>query len=256
MTTRPLSGPEFTNRFNLFRSAEVNGVPAPGYSSAQAMKALEEVAATLPQGFGHSWSNVSYQEKAAEGSSAVVFVFAIVLVFLILAAQYESWSLPLSVVLGTPFAALGAFFGLWLARLTLGPAYVNNVFAQIGLVMLVGLAAKNAILIVEFAKESVHAGKPPIEAALYAARLRLRPILMTAFAFILGVLPLVRAAGAGAESRKVMGMAVFAGMLVATLLAVVLVPVLFVTVERLFGGKAHEAPPTPEGAAPAPGGHP
>jgi HAE1 family hydrophobic/amphiphilic exporter-1 len=186
----------------------------------------------------------------------VVFVFAIVLVFLILAAQYESWSLPLSVVLGTPFAALGAFFGLWLARLALGPAYVNNVFAQIGLVMLVGLAAKNAILIVEFAKEAVHAGKEPIEAALYAAKLRLRPILMTAFAFILGVLPLVRAAGAGAESRKVMGMAVFAGMLVATLLAVVLVPVLFVTVERLFGGKAKDAPPTPAKAAPAAGGHP
>ena len=154
----------------------MNGVPAPGYSSAQAMAGARGGGrATLPQGFGHAWSNVSYQEKAAAGSSAVVFVFAIVLVFLILAAQYESWSLPLSVVLGTPFAALGAFFGLWLARLAIGPAYVNNVFAQIGLVMLVGLAAKNAILIVEFAKEAVHAGKPPIEAALYAAKLRLRP---------------------------------------------------------------------------------
>jgi hydrophobic/amphiphilic exporter-1 (mainly G- bacteria), HAE1 family len=257
VATKPASGPEFTNRFNLFRSAEVTGTEALGYSSAQTLAALEEVAAKeLPQGFGYSWSNISFQEKAAAGSSAVVFAFAIVLVFLILAAQYESWSLPLSVVLGTPFAALGAFFGLWLARLLAGPAYVNNVFAQIGLVMLVGLAAKNAILIVEFAKEGVHKGKEPIEAALEAAKLRLRPILMTAFAFILGVVPLVRAAGAGAESRKVMGMAVFAGMLVATLLAVVLVPVLFVVVEKLFGGKAHAPPASPGTATPATGGHP
>jgi multidrug efflux pump subunit AcrB len=184
----------------------------------------------------------------------VVFAFAIVLVFLILAAQYESWSLPMSVMLGTPFAAFGAFLGLWLARLA-SPAYVTNVFAQIGLVMLVGLAAKNAILIVEFARESSEKGMPPIEAALHAAKLRLRPILMTAFAFILGVVPLVRAAGAGAEARKVMGMAVFAGMLVATVLGVVLVPVLFVAVERIFGGKKKEAPASP-GAPAQGGGHP
>jgi HAE1 family hydrophobic/amphiphilic exporter-1 len=238
LTTSPLSGPEFTNRFNLYRSAEVNGVPAVGYSSAQAMAALEQVAKeVLPEGIGYDWSNTSYQEKKAGGQGAVVFVFAMVFVFLILAAQYESWTLPMSVLLGTPFAAFGAFLGLYLARLN-DPSYVNNVFAQIGLVMLVGLAAKNAILIVEFAKANVEKGMPPVEAALEAAKLRLRPILMTAFAFILGVVPLVTASGAGAESRKVMGMAVFSGMLVATILAVVLVPVLFVVVERLTGSRA------------------
>jgi HAE1 family hydrophobic/amphiphilic exporter-1 len=174
-----------------------------------------------------------------------------IFVFLILAAQYESWALPMTVILGTPFAALGAFLGLWLARFA-SPSYVNNVFAQIGLVMLVGLAAKNAILIVEFAKLNVEQGQPPVQAALGAAKLRLRPILMTAFAFILGVLPLVRASGAMAESRKVMGMAVFAGMLVATILAVVLVPVLFVVVERLKGARAPSEAPHPAGKPPVP----
>jgi hydrophobe/amphiphile efflux-1 (HAE1) family protein len=239
--TEPASGPEFTNRFNLYRSAEVTGVPTVGFSSAQAMAALEQVAKeALPDDIGYDWSNVSYQEKKAAGSGATVFVFAMVFVFLILAAQYESWALPMTVILGTPFAALGAFLGLYLARFT-SPSYVNNVFAQIGLVMLVGLAAKNAILIVEFAKANVEQGKPPVEAALDAAKLRLRPILMTAFAFILGVLPLVRASGAMAEARKVMGMAVFAGMLVATALAVVLVPVLFVVIERLKRSRAKPA---------------
>jgi HAE1 family hydrophobic/amphiphilic exporter-1 len=250
VATKASAGPEFTNRFNMYRSAEITGQPAPGYSSSQALAALEETAkAVLPPEMGYSWSNVSFQEKAAEGTAGVVFAFAIVLVFLILAAQYESWALPMSVLLGTPFAAFGAFLGLWLARL-ISPAYVTNVFAQIGLVMLVGLAAKNAILIVEFAKESSEKGMPPIEAALHAAKLRLRPILMTAFAFILGVVPLVRAAGAGAESRKVMGMTVFAGMLVATILGVVLVPVLYVVVEKLTGGKKQEAEPV-EPPAPA-----
>jgi HAE1 family hydrophobic/amphiphilic exporter-1 len=163
----------------------------------------------------------------------------------------------MTVILGTPFAALGAFLGLYLARFS-SPSYVNNVFAQIGLVMLVGLAAKNAILIVEFAKMNVEQGQPPIQAALQAAKQRLRPILMTAFAFILGVVPLVRATGAMAEARKVMGMAVFAGMLVATVLAVVLVPVLFVAVERLkrMGAKKHvEEAPVPEKPAASIGGH-
>ena len=250
VATKPTSGPEFTNRFNLYRAAEVTGVPAPGYSSAQAMKALEEVAAeVLPRDMGYQWSNVSFQEKKAEGTAAIVFVFAMIMVFLILAAQYESWSLPMSVLLGTPFAALGAFLGLFLARLG-SESYVNNIFAQIGLIMLVGLAAKNAILIVEFAKMNVEKGMEPVEAALNAAKLRLRPILMTAFAFILGVVPLVRAAGAGAESRKVMGMAVFAGMLVATFLAIFLVPALFVLIEKL-GGKKHPAPDASGDAPPA-----
>jgi HAE1 family hydrophobic/amphiphilic exporter-1 len=238
ITTRSSAGPEFTNRFNLYRAAEITGQPAPGYSSSEALAALEATAkSVLPAEMGYEWSNVSYQEKKAEGTAGIVFVFAIVLVFLVLAAQYESWSLPMSVMLGTPFAAFGAFLGLFLARLA-SPAYVLNIFAQIGLIVLVGLAAKNAILIVEFAKEAnEREGLSHAAAAMEAAKLRLRPILMTAFAFILGVLPLVRAAGAGAEGRKVMGMAVFAGMLIATILGVILVPVLFVVVGRLSGGR-------------------
>ncbi len=233
-----ITGPEFTNRFNMYRAAEIGGAPAPGFSSSQAMTALEEVAAqVLPRDMGYAWTNISFQEKQAEGKGGVVFIFAIIFVFLILAAQYESWSLPFSVLLGTPFAVFGAFLGLYLSRLS-SESYVNNVFAQIGLVLLIGLAAKNAILIVEFAKEEYEKGKPAIEAALTAAKLRLRPILMTAFAFILGVVPLLTAAGAGAEGRKVMGMAVFAGMTMATVLGVLLVPVLFVVIEKL-GGKKH-----------------
>jgi len=256
VSTRTAAGPEFTNRFNLYRAAEVSGQPAPGYSSAQALTALEETAKqVLPAEMGYEWSNVSYQEKKAEGTAGLVFVFAIVLVFLVLAAQYESWSLPMSVLLGTPFAAFGAFLGLFLARLG-SETYVLNVFGQVGLIMLVGLAAKNAILIVEFAKEAHEKeGLGYVQAAMEAAKLRLRPILMTAFAFILGVVPLVRATGAGAEGRKVMGMAVFAGMLVATILGVVLVPVLFVAVERLFGGKKEPAREPPPGERELPG-HP
>jgi len=170
-----------------------------------------------------------------------VFALAVFLVFLILAAQYESWGLPFSVLLGTPFAAFGAYLGLYIAR-QFSPSYVNNVFAQIGLIMLIGLAAKNAILIVEFAKMEHDQGKPLVEAALLAAKLRFRPILMTAFAFILGVVPLLTATGAGAEARKVMGMAVFSGMLVATFLGVLLIPMLYVFVEKAIGGAKQPAP--------------
>ncbi|BCS34951.1 multidrug efflux RND transporter permease subunit [Luteitalea sp. TBR-22] len=248
VTTRTTSGPEFTNRFNLYRSAEVTGVPAPGYSSAQALTALEEVAKeVLPAEMGYDWADMSYQEKRAP-NPAVTFAIAIFLVFLVLAAQYESWALPFSVLLGTPFAAFGAYFGLWWARRS-SESYVNNVFAQIGLIMLIGLAAKNAILIVEFAKMLRDQGKDPVSAALEAARLRFRPILMTAFAFILGVVPLLTATGAGAESRKVMGVTVFAGMLIATFLAVLLIPVLYVTVEKLTGGKSTPPPAAPPAAA-------
>ncbi|MGI9290129.1 MAG: efflux RND transporter permease subunit [Gammaproteobacteria bacterium] len=227
-------GPEFTNRFNLFRSAEVTGVPAPGYSSAQALAALEEVAqTTLPADMTYSWNAMSYQEKAAEGSGAVIFLMALVFVFLILAAQYESWSTPLSVLLGTPIAVFGAMAGLFLTGLFIA-GYTNNVFAQIGLVMLIGLAAKNAILIVEFAKiRHEQDGMPIIDAALEAARERFRPILMTAFSFILGVLPLLVASGAGAEARKVMGMTVFSGMVAATIIGVIVVPSMFVIVTKL-----------------------
>lgn len=237
VTATKISGPDFTNRLNLYRAAEVGGAPAQGYTSAQAMQALEEVAAeVLPESMGFDYINLSYQEKHSPPATTV-FVMALVFVFLILAAQYESWKLPFSVLLGTPFAVLGAFLGLFLARFG-NDAYVNNVFAQIGLVMLIGLAAKNAILIVEFAKMEYEAGKPLLESAMTAARLRFRPILMTAFAFILGVVPLLTATGAGSQARIVMGMAVFSGMLIATILGVLLVPALFVMIEKAGKKKA------------------
>ena len=246
VTMKPSNGPEFTNRFNLFRSAELTGIPAPGYTSSQAITALQEVAAqVLTQGYGYDWANMSYQEVKAAGSGATVFIFALLFVFLILAAQYESWSLPLSVLLGVPFAVFGGMLGLFAARF-FSESYVNNVFAQIGFVTLIGLAAKNAILIVEFAKMKKEEGMDAAAAAMDAAKLRLRPILMTSFAFILGVLPLVRAAGAGAEARKVMGLAVFAGLLVATTLAIFTVPSLYVMVEKYFVRDKKTKEPSPE----------
>jgi len=235
VSTSSTQGPEYTNRFNLFRAAELTGSPAPGYSSDQALDALEEVAASvLPTDMTYSWNAMSFQERAAAGSGGKVFVLALLFVFLILAAQYESWSLPAGVLLGTPIAIFGAMAGLWLSGLFL-PGYQNNVFAQIGLVMLIGMAAKNAILIVEFAKLKSDEGFSALEAALSAARDRFRPILMTAFSFILGVMPLLIASGAGAEARKVMGMTVFSGMLAATVLGVLIIPALYVMVERLTG---------------------
>jgi hydrophobe/amphiphile efflux-1 (HAE1) family protein len=245
VTDSRTSGPEYTNRFNLFRAAEVTGQPAAGYSSTQAITALEEVAAsTLPADMSYGWNAMSYQEKAAAGSAGTVFLMALVFVFLILAAQYESWSLPLSVMLGVPIAIFGAMGGLWIARL-FSESYVNNVFAQIGLVMLIGMSAKNAILIVEFAKVEHEKGKSALDAAMEAARQRFRPILMTAFSFILGVLPLLVASGAGAEARKVMGMTVFSGMLVATVVGVLVVPAMFVVVERYV---SRSEPPAAEDA--------
>lgn len=243
-------GPEYTNRFNLFRAAEVTGQPARGYSSSQALAALEEVAEeTLPSGMSFAWNAMSYQEKGAEGSGSSVFIMALVFVFLILAAQYESWSLPISVLAGVPIAIFGAMGGLAIARL-FSESYVNNVFAQIGLVMLIGMSAKNAILIVEFARIEMDKGKGVVEAARLAAQQRFRPILMTAFSFILGVIPLLIATGAGAEARKVMGMTVFSGMLVATIVGVLVVPALFVFVERYIAKSethpATDATPTEE----------
>ncbi|HSZ63008.1 MAG TPA: multidrug efflux RND transporter permease subunit [Terriglobales bacterium] len=242
---KPRTGPEFTLRYNLYRCVQINGGAAPGYSSSQALKALEETfASTMPSEMGYDYMGMSYQEKkAAEGvSPAVIFGMSLLFVFLILAAQYESWSLPFSVLLGTPIAVFGAFWFLWMRNLE------NNVYAQIGLVMLIGLAAKNAILIVEFAKMEFDKGKSAEEAALIAAKLRLRPILMTAFAFILGCVPLWTASGAGAISRRVLGTAVIGGMLAASVLAIFLIPVSFDVVERIAHRKKKDAPPA---AAPA-----
>ncbi len=232
---KEVAGPDYTTRFNLFRSTELSGTPAQGYTSDQAMTALEDVAAeVLSSEMGYAWSNMSFQEKEAAGTGAIVFVFSLLFVFLILAAQYESWSLPFSILLGTPFAICGALVTVLLAR-QFDLAYENNVFAQIALVMLIGMAAKNAILIVEFANIKFNEGMSLFDAAVESAKLRFRPILMTAFSFILGVLPLVVASGAGAEARKVMGMALLGGMAMATLLGVFLYPMLFVLVGKLAG---------------------
>jgi hydrophobic/amphiphilic exporter-1 (mainly G- bacteria), HAE1 family len=226
-TVRTIVGPEYTMRFNLFRSTELTGDPAPGYSSGQAMAALEQVAAeTLGEKFGYTWANMSYQEKTAP-SSVPTFVFAVLFVFLILAAQYESWALPFSVLLVVPVAVVGAFLGLLIGGLDF------NVFGQVGLIMLVGLAAKNAILVVEFAKMKMDEGQEMFAATLEGAKLRLRPILMTAFAFILGCIPLVTAAGAGAAARVAIGNVVVYGMLCATLVGIFLTPGLFAMVERM-----------------------
>ena len=238
VTATKVTGPDFTNRLNLFRAAEIGGSPNDGYSSDQALKALEEVASqTLPADMSFDYINLSYQEKNSPGGGTV-FLMALIFVFLILAAQYESWKLPFSVLLGAPFAVFGAFLGLFLAGFG-SDAYVNNVFAQIGLVLLIGLVAKNAILIVEFAKEEYEKGVPLVEASMVAAKLRFRPILMTAFAFILGVVPLLTATGAGSQARIVMGMVVFSGMLIATILGVLVVPGLFIMIEK-FGSKKKE----------------
>ncbi len=254
---KPISGPEFTMRYNLYRSAQINASAAPGVSSAQAMKAMEEVfKATMPNEMGFAYMGMSYQEKRAqEGvSAAVVFAFSLFFVFLVLAAQYESWTLPFSVLLSLPVAVWGALAGLVVGH------YELNVYAQIGLVMLIGLSAKNAILIVEFAKMKHEQGLGLVEAALESAKLRLRPILMTSFAFILGCVPLAKASGAGALSRQVMGYVVIGGMLAASFIAIFLIPVLYYLVERFMGGKKEPAPsmtapPLEPAHVPAPAAH-
>ncbi len=248
-TIRRTAGPEYTQRFNLYRAAQVTGSAAPGYSSGQAMAALEDVAAkALPREIGFDWSDLSYQERKASGTTGPIFALSLVFVFLILAALYESWSLPLSVLLSVPVAVFGGFLGLLLRR------FDFDVYGQIGLIVLIGLAAKNAILIVEFAKAEYERSGDLAAAALHGARLRLRPILMTSFAFILGCVPLWIAGGAGSAARRILGTVVVAGMLSATCLAVFLIPVLFVVVEGRLGSRRapadhpHEQPGVSEEA--------
>jgi hydrophobic/amphiphilic exporter-1 (mainly G- bacteria), HAE1 family len=221
-----MSGPNFATRFNLYLSAEMMGAPAPGYSSAQALKAMEEVMAGMPSNVGYEWSGLTLQEKKSEGQAGLIFGMAVIFVFLLLAAQYESWSLPFAVLLSVPTVILGTMVGLLLRN------FEMNVYAQVGLVMLIGLAAKNAILIVEFAKMKRDEGMPTLEAALEGAKLRLRPILMTSFAFILGCVPLMLATGSGAASRSTMGTGVVFGMTISTLIGLFLIPVCYVFVQK------------------------
>lgn len=245
-TLKPIVGPETVPHYNNYESALINGGPARGYSTGQAIAAMERAAATaLPRDFGYEWTGITYQELKAGSIAIVVFALATVFVFLILAAQYESWSMPFMVLLAVPLALFGALLAIWLRGMQI------DVYSQIGFVMLIGLAAKNAILIIEFAKRRREEGLPIVEAAMEAGRLRLRPILMTAFAFILGVVPLMLATGAGAASRQSIGTTVFGGMLAATVLTLLFVPVFYATIERIREGRAgRETDTTRDGSRP------
>ena len=236
VTVTPTFGPEMVVRYNGYTAADINGGPAPGFSSGQAQAAIERIAAqTLPRGVKFEWTDLTYQQILAGNAAFWVFPISVLLVFLVLAALYESLTLPLAVILIVPMSILSALTGVWLTQ---GD---NNIFTQIGLMVLVGLSAKNAILIVEFARELEHDGKTPLEAAIEASRLRLRPILMTSIAFIMGVVPLVTSSGAGSEMRHAMGVAVFFGMLGVTLFGLMLTPVFYVVLRTLAGGKIHVA---------------
>jgi len=234
-----MSGPNFATRFNLYLSAEMMGAPAAGYSSAQALKAMEEVMAEMPSNIGYEWSGLTLQEKKSEGQAPLIFGMAVLFVFLLLAAQYESWSLPFAVLLSVPTVILGTMIGLVLRN------FEFNVYAQVGIVMLIGLAAKNAILIVEFAKMKRDEGVPTLQAALEGAKLRLRPILMTSFAFILGCVPLMLASGSGAVSRSTMGTGVVFGMSISTIIGLFLIPVCYVFVQKFTDRKDKNAPQLP-----------
>ncbi|HRI13329.1 MAG TPA: efflux RND transporter permease subunit, partial [Verrucomicrobiota bacterium] len=236
-----ISGPNVVTRFNLYNAAEIMGAPAPGYSSGQAMKAIEEVMKTMPSEVGYEWSGLTLQEKKSEGQAPIIFGMAILFVFLLLSAQYESWGLPFAVLLATPTVILGTLVGMLMRGFDL------NVYAQIGLVMLIGLSAKNAILIVEFAKMKRDAGGEILDSAVEGSRLRLRPILMTSFAFILGCVPLMLATGSGAASRSTMGTGVVYGMTIATVIGLFLIPVCYVFVQKIVerGGKKPTPPAAP-----------
>jgi HAE1 family hydrophobic/amphiphilic exporter-1 len=239
-----MSGPNFVTRFNLYNAAEIMGAPAPGYSSGQALHAIEEVMKTMPSEVAYEWSGLTLQEKKSEGQAAVIFGMAVLFVFLLLAAQYESWGLPFAVLLATPTVVLGTMVGMWVR------SYDLNVYAQIGLVMLIGLAAKNAILIIEFAKMRREEGKEILDAAVEGSKLRLRPILMTSFAFILGCVPLMLASGSGAASRSTMGTGVVYGMTIATAVGLFIIPVCYVFVQRIVE-RSGKKKPVEAGAATA-----
>ena len=263
ITIKSRLGPEFTQRFNEYRSAQINGGAAPGFSADQATAALEDVfKQTMPREMGFDYSGISFQEQQARQGvpPSVIFGLSLLFVFLILAALYESWSLPFSVLLSTPVAVFGAFAVLWLRRVVLGwflPPYLvqieNDVYSQIGLVMLIGLAAKNAILIVEFAKSEYESGKPLVDAALEGARLRLRPILMTSFAFIFGCIPLWTATGAGAVARRILGTTVIGGMVAASVIGIFFVPAIYYAVEKWSNSGKEPASGTLPAPSPATG---
>jgi multidrug efflux pump len=230
IVTRYVPGPNLLIRFNGFPAAKVTGTQAPGFSTGQAIAAMEETAReVMGEGYDFAWAGQAYEEKKAGGTSSAAFVFGLIMVFLILAAQYEKWTLPIGVVLAVPFAIFGALFLTWVAKLE------NDVYFQVGMVTLVGLAAKNAILIIEFAADNVHAGMALEEAAIEAARLRLRPIVMTSLAFILGCVPMAIATGAGANSLRAIGTGVIGGMIASTLVASFFVPLFFVLLEGASG---------------------
>ena len=233
MTLERRTAPQTMERYNVFPAAHLMGEPAPGYSSGQALEAMEKVAEKmLSSDYGLGWVGSALQEKLASADTTVIFVLALVMVFLILAAQYESWSLPLSIMLGIPFAVFGAMLFIFLGHL-LNPKYINDIFLQVSLIMLIGLAAKNAILIVEYAKAKFDEGLSLRDAAIEGARLRVRPVIMTAFAFLMGVIPLIFATGSNAVARNVMGLGLFGGMLIATLIGIFAYPALFVWIGKM-----------------------
>ncbi len=234
VTAKPSLGPNIIQRFNLYRSVEISGENSPGHSSGQALQAMEHIAKTLPTGMGYQWSGIAYQQEQSGNKSVIIFVLSLLFAFLILAAQFESWLIPLSVILAVPTGALGAFLAIWMRGIN------DNIYVQIGVVTLIGLTAKNAVLIVEFAIQQIRRGTDPLRATLDAARLRLRPILMTSFAFVFGMLPLAIASGAGSNSRHALGTAVLGGMLSTTILAIFFVPIFFLIIMRIKSHRTQE----------------